>query len=80
MKNEEWISVKDRLPEIDESTKFDMGYRSKYVLVLNDGMPYVGQCYYLPNREFERWFFLNASRQNITHWTDIPEVPKNLQP
>jgi len=69
-----WISVKDRLPEIDEKTKFDFGYRSKIVLVLNDGHPYTNDYTFMSDRTKNGWCVLNAPRQNITHWMPIPEL------
>lgn len=70
-----WISVKERLPEIDEETKNDLGYRSKEVLVLNDGFPYINSCVFNPNKTYVGWSRLNASTQNITHWMAIPAPP-----
>lgn len=76
MKESKWIEADKQLPEIDESTKNDFGYCSTDVIVLNDGCPYITQCHFTPDKKFNRWFQLNAPRQNITHWSYIPEIPK----
>lgn len=71
-----WISVEESLPEIDEKTKFDFGYRSKIVVVLNNGFPYILEYSFLPDRTKNGWLSLNAPSQNITHWMPLPEPPK----
>ncbi len=75
-----WISVEERLPEKDENTKSDFGYRSKLVFVLNNGKsPYVSDYSFMPDGSGTGWMSINAPNQNITHWMPLPESPNTSE-
>jgi hypothetical protein len=69
----EWISVKDKLPEIDESVLVTDGTE-----VTTGGYGHAvyrrqnKKCWYMDNKD---WDGMPAKR-DITHWMPIPEPPK----
>ena len=60
-----WISIKERLPEIVEGTNF-----SESVLTV-DTYDYMEVSYIC--KEYNKW----VGTENITHWQPLPEPPKN---
>jgi hypothetical protein len=63
----QWISVKDRLPEVDE------------VYIGSDGT-YVFPIYYLAKSTFRNgslWSWEGESYPEVTHWMPLPEPPKD---
>lgn len=63
---QEWISVKDRLPE----EKVDCIVHYKHAYCDNDGYWAIGMCFY----DGEKFQF-NPSYK-VTHWMPIPNPPK----
>lgn len=63
---QEWISVKDRLPE--EKVNCIVHYKHAYCD--NDGYWAIGICFYDGEK-----FQLNSAYK-VTHWMPIPEPPK----
>lgn len=66
----EWISVKDRLPEIDE---FILVYCGNSIAVCIFTLPRLGEsCFMLCDD-------INNLRSlfNVTHWMPLPELPKD---
>lgn len=62
----EWISVKDRMPELD---RVIAGTKVAYVLVFNDE---AATCLLLNGK----WYFNNDEVICVTHWMPLPEPPK----
>jgi hypothetical protein len=63
---DEWISVKDRLPETDVM-----------LLFISDGRIRFGEyIWYDPDY---RWsdIVANLYREDVTHWAHLPKLPKN---
>ena len=71
----EWVSVEDRLPEIDKSvivkTAFfrDRKYETETFIGFMDEY---GELYSLPEGESYGWQFNDC----VTHWMPLPEPPK----
>lgn len=63
---QEWISVKDRLPE--EKVNCIVHYKHAYCD--NDGYWAIGICFYDGEK-----FQLNSAYK-VTHWMPLPEPPK----
>lgn len=66
MKNSEWISVKERLPDRDQE-----------VLVYEK--PFISTCLFWRSRSFlmeHQWELSNGLNCNPTHWMPLPEGPK----
>ena len=63
---QEWISVKDRLPE--EKVNCIVHYKHAYCD--NDGYWAIGICFYGGEK-----FQLNSAYK-VTHWMPLPEPPK----
>ena len=63
---QEWISVKDRLPE--EKVNCIVHYKHAYFD--NDGYQAIGICFYDGEK-----FQLNSAYK-VTHWMPLPEPPK----
>lgn len=58
----EWISVKDRLPEVNELVIGYDGYSVQPVI----------KC-----RKKSEWDYVNSGSQvNVTHWMPLPSPPK----
>lgn len=72
----QWISVDERLPEIKNVRRFELGKKtyetsnSNCVLV-RDNMESFGLGYYRP----DGWYDVSdeIDPENITHWMEIPE-------
>ena len=64
---DEWISVKDRLPESDVYVFVFLrnrdGYRYKYAFA----------------RHFGRRWIRSDNRYFVTHWMPLPEPPKEVE-
>ena len=58
-----WISVKDRLPEIDDSV----------IVAFDNGD--VDHDWF--DTEFKHWARLRYDTRNITHWMPLPKPPSN---
>ena len=63
---QEWISVKDRLPE--EKVNCIVHYRHAYCD--NDGYWTIGICFYDGEKFQMHWSY------KVTHWMPLPETPK----
>ena len=77
---QEWISVKDRLPNVDTNKS---GYERKGVIVCVDGCSkksvyrvYERACN--RGKTVYRWKYPwdTISDENITHWCELPQPPK----
>lgn len=68
---QEWVSVKDRLPEQTDPATAVLGITKR------------GKCYVVYyykaaiNNEFTG-FYDNAVKRDITHWMPLPEPPKEM--
>lgn len=74
MKENRWISVKERLPECDE--KYGI---SRVVWVL-DAYRKTGFGIYQKQLRDEGWFIGGGAGENnviITHWMPLPELPED---
>ena len=65
----EWISVKDKLPEIGNNN-----VTSKYVLCRGEEDMFVVTGYY--SYSSKSWVLMNRSDWNITHWQSLLTPPK----
>ena len=63
---QEWISVKDRLPE--EKSNYIVHYKHAYCN--NDGYWAIGSCFYDGSKFQMDWAY------TVTHWMPLPEPPK----
>ena len=63
---QEWISVKDRLPE----EKVDCIVRYQHAYCDTDGYWAIGMCFY----DGEKFQFYPAYK--VTHWMPLPQPPK----
>ena len=65
---QEWISVKDRLPEEGETVLVFGYWHEKFQPLM---------CYLSPHRKGE-WFTTVAGQQvyTVTHWMPLPQPPK----
>ena len=78
--NERWISVENRLPNIDPYGKGRYGgQRSVRVLCAckqRDGRTFVKEGYYEPRSNGEVFWRIPGSIDSVTHWMILPEPPK----
>lgn len=78
LKNE-WISVEDRLPEIDPHGKGRYGgTRSVRVLCVckqRDGRIFVKEGYYEPCGDGSVYWRIPGSIDSVTHWMPLPAPP-----
>ena len=77
---QEWISVEERLPEIDPCGKGRYGgTRSVRVLCAckqRDGRTFVKEGYYEPCGNGRVCWRIPGSINAVTHWMPLPEAPK----
>ena len=66
--NNQWISVKDDLPR-NHKELIDIDDTTKFVLVLDNGLPQVTFMYKINNC---KWVW--AHSYNVTHWMPIPKL------
>jgi hypothetical protein len=62
-----WISVKERLPELD---RIVMAYRSECIKAMITKYRTHGDI------SFEAWTDGNYKIEGVTHWMPLPEPPK----
>ena len=69
----EWISVKDRLPEIKK-------YGTSDIVLAFDKRN--GKCFALRYKTSNetKWFCSGSEVCDITHWMQLPESPKEEKP
>jgi hypothetical protein len=75
MNNNEWISVKDRLPELSTDDYFDHnnGYSNK-VVVFESGDTFFAKL----NLRISEWIvFGRTGNIQVTHWMPLPKPPSN---
>ena len=63
---QQWISVKDRLPDRDQEV---LGYEK----------PFISTCLFWRSRSFlmeHQWELSNGRNCNPTHWMPLPDAPK----
>ena len=65
----EWISVKDKLPEINTDVLICRGYRKRDVISL---YTYLGHDEW----EDEYGYWSRTDDEGITHWMSLPEPPR----
>jgi hypothetical protein len=79
----EWISVEDRLPEIDPYGKGRYGgARSVRVLCAckqRDGRTFVKEGYYEPCGNGHVVWRIPGSIDSVTHWMPLPEPPNKKE-
>lgn len=66
---QEWISVKDRLPEQTDPATYVLGIDKK-------GRCYIAYYYKGVTDDWFTGFYANAMKVNVTHWTPLPQPPK----
>jgi len=68
-----WISIKDRLPEINSDTKLIVSEYSHY-----KNKKFVSVYYYMGENDWQNSFgeSLDTSEYEVTHWMPLPEPPK----
>ena len=66
--NNQWISVEDDLPR-NHKELIDIDDTTKFVLVLDNGLPQVTFMYKINNG---KWVW--AYSYNVTHWMPIPKL------
>ena len=66
---QEWISVKDRLPE----EKVNCIVRYQHTYCDNDGYWAIGMCFYDGEK------FQPGLAYKVTHWMPLPEPPKEVE-
>lgn len=76
----EWISVEERLPQIDKNGKGRYGgERSVRVLCVckqRGGKTFVKEGYYEPCANGSVFWRIPGSIDSVTHWMPLPEPPK----
>lgn len=75
--SDNWISVKDKLPELTATSCYDKS--SVYVLVFDGNCIYVGYLYILDDEYGPEWIQFGRDGykiDNATHWMPLPEFPK----
>ena len=68
---EQWLSVEDRLPDINRDT----GY-SDSILVYYPFEPFIECSRYWTEDGIHWWEFERVLRHDITHWMPLPEPPE----
>lgn len=66
-----WVSVKDKLPEVDKQV---LAYGLEPSNIHDDGLPYKTAIY-----DGEDWIsdhFCESSFVEVTHWMPLPEPPQ----
>ena len=77
---QEWISVKDRLPELHEEAIKDEGETIRY-MVSNPFLAYTDKgvmtvCVYIVQDGREWWNEDSGTEHKVTHWMPLPQPPK----
>lgn len=67
----QWISVEDDLP-YNHRELIHNNYTTNYVLVLDNGYPYVK---YMSKLSDDKWYWMHSA--NVTHWMPIPKFENN---
>lgn len=79
-RKQEWVSVKERLPDLDLNGKGRYGgQRSVRVLCAckqKGGKIFVKYGYYEPRRNGRVYWRIPGSIDTVTHWMPLPEPPK----
>jgi len=75
-KNMEWISVKERLPELTPIFK-DGPRSSGLVLVFSGHYVFCGKYEETLTTRKARWESVHGRLMHVTHWMPLPEPPKN---
>ena len=79
----EWISVEDRLPEIDKNGKGRYGgMRSVRVICAckqRDGKILVKEGYYEPCANGNVFWRIPGTIDFVTHWMPLPKPPKEVE-
>ena len=67
---QQWISVKDRLPDQTDPAQ-------KVLFITKTGGLFIG-CYYKATAydQFNGWYSMCVRIDNVTHWIPLPEKPE----
>lgn len=76
MSDNDWISTKDRMPELE------YGNYSDDVLILCRNGEYAVACY-VDDENFKYWASSdeksNYYKKNVSYWQPLPELPEDLR-
>ncbi len=75
MRKEQWISVKEALPEINMVTPYSTSSTSNYVLIFNGYNKRIGFIKQYYNDKQVHWFNDDYESIDVTHWMYLPENP-----
>jgi hypothetical protein len=76
-----WISVDDKLPELELSISYGFMWESKYVIVCGEYYAPGLACYYADDGKKHFWWWdkrHGEEQKGITHWMPIPKPPNWL--
>lgn len=74
-----WISVKNRLPEVNENTKEAIReYGDMFAPEFNVIIAHAKKATTLYYDGEGNWFDLNGTCYEVTHWMQMPDVPKEV--
>lgn len=78
----EWISVEDGLPEIDENSKGKYGSKKSVRVICackqRDGKTFAKEGYYELRADGDIFWRIPGTIDSVTHWRPLPELPKEI--
>lgn len=67
----EWISVKDRLPELIPSVDFDITHSEWVLICKSNGRMGVARW----TSKSQWYLYMGPEARYVTHWMPLPEAP-----